>query len=233
MSEEAREQAIETGDYVHRSFYVIGKAALDRFTAEYEITLYTISSPLKGGDETTELLPAIRSSLYYDGRDEIHGGVGERYTTPFYVVRIDGEYLYPFFAGGKTAEFSFLLDDLRYHDILYGYEKTHPKPTRVGTVTEKKMRPWLTWLHERRKTALDILDRRNSEVRTFLDRVHQIAPSCKEFRENDTSGVLVKNNIRLEWAIHGESSLDVRLSIDRLYHADYITTFEKMASGTF
>lgn len=154
------------------------------------------------------------------------------------LIEIDGVLLFPNRSRTATRSFSLWNDDTDYYNYLpYEWEKNNPEPTKVGTISDKKIRAWKDWLCARCMAALDEIRTREKNVADFLARIDAIPESeCQRKLVYENHGEIVRNGLCYSWEISNgvvRDSLKVHYSTAFKDGKTTFDAFKEMCVGKY
>ena len=144
--------------------------------------------------------PMYIVEAYYD---DIRNDVVFASPTKTYAVTFEGRELFIYRASGNVGEISLKNDDRDYYHYSHALKGISDRtPNHVGTLTDKKVREWVSWLDERAAAYDAITTAENEEVAKFLAEMLKIDPAtCDRCEIGDERGVVEKGGIRLSYRV--------------------------------
>lgn len=209
-------------NYTHGTFAIIGDA-VKMFCDKYNVSYAGQDTIKTDGKTKAEIIPFISPSYYYDARSnegcltDIH-----TYEKINCLINYNGVLLEPFKLHYNKEMFAFRLfnDTTDYNTYLpYNWEKENVSPNNVGTITDKKLDSWVTWLKNRKLAALNAKDSANNKVNNFLAKIRKFdVNEFSDYKITDKSGYFVKNGLRYSYQINNAGYISEKIELA------YITT---------
>jgi len=187
---------------------IMGEDAINLFDKKFSGVIKKEYAPTMRTDEKTvaKSIPYVTGHYcYYITRDGSNGRFSNfnDWGGIKALVEIDGVLLYPHRADKTTKSFSLWNDNTDYRNYLPSeWEKNNPEPTKVGVISDKKIRAWKDWLCGRKNAAEAEMKRREKNVADFLAKIEAIPESeCLRKQVGDVRGEIVRNGLCYSWEI--------------------------------
>lgn len=228
-------------NYKHLDFAIIGQKAVELFCAEYGCHVENQrEAPRTDGKTRAVILPCLHPAYYFDARRE-EGGMTNIYgggrVDGYFLVEFDGVLFDSYIWDNKGGAVSFYLfnDSTDYRKYLpYNWEEEHPKPNRVGVLTDRKMSDWKNWLLSRKAAADAEKAKREGKTAEFLARVRAInTEGCTEYKITEKSGYFVRNGLRYSYQIDGNGYISEKIGIAYTSGLDCLDKFVLMSTGRY
>ena len=220
----------------------IGYDAIKRFADEFQAVKMEFAEPMKTDGKTRAMnVPFVWGEYsYYFTREGSNGKFVNfnDWDGIKHLVLFDGILLWPCSTRTATRDFRLFNDETDYRNYLpYDWEKNNPAPNNVGTISDKKMQAWKTWLITRKNAAEENKNQREDKVAAFLERIAEIpASECQKKVVGEYQGEIIRNGLCYSWKIQNGvvyDDLKVDYTTGWRDKKDKLTCFKEMAVGEY
>lgn len=122
------------------------------------------------------------------------------------------------------------------HFLPSGWEEQNPEPNRVGTLSDKKLNDWCSYLNAKRFAAVQRMQEQQSKQDAFLSRLYSVdRAKFKSVNIESRRGYLEGNGLVFSYSIDASGYISQKIEVRHYVMADGDTldNFLAMCNGTY